>query len=60
MIAKRRFGDLGVVLRADRQNDAPLLELLGVMLQGEMRFACGAALPENDAVEAVVTDHAAP
>jgi hypothetical protein len=60
MIAKRRFGDLGVVLGADGQNDAPLLELLGVMLQGEMRFARGAALPKNDAVQAVVTDHAAP
>ena len=30
------------------------------MLKGEMRFAGGAALAQNDAVEPVVADHAAP
>ena len=60
MIAKRRFGDLGVVLGADGENDAPLLELLGVMLQGEMGFACRAAFAQHDAVNPVVADHAAP
>ena len=60
MIAKRGFRDLGVVLGADGQDDAALLELLGVMLQGEMGFAGRASLAEHDAVEPVVPDHAAP
>ena len=60
MIAKGGLCDLGVVLRADGENDAPLLELLGVMLQGEMGFAGRASLAEHDAVEPVVPDHAAP
>ena len=60
MIAKGRLGDLGVVLGADGQNDAALLELLGVTLQGEMGFAGRASLAEHDAVEPIVPDHAAP
>ncbi len=60
MIAKHRFGDLRVVLGADGQNDSPFFELLGVILQGEVRFAGRAPLPEDDAVEPVVADHAAP
>ena len=60
MIAKRRFGDLGVVLGADGENDSALLELLGVALQGEMGFACGAAFAQDDAVNPVIADHPAP
>src|SRR5271169_5424362 len=60
VVAERRLGDLDVVLGAHGQNDAALLELLGVMLQGEMRFPGGAAFAQNDAVEPVVADHAAP
>jgi hypothetical protein len=60
MIAKRRFGDLGVVLGTDGENDSPFLELLGVILQGKMGFAGCASLAEDDAVESVVPDHAAP
>ena len=60
MIAERGLSDLDVVLGADGQDDAPFLELLGVMLQGKMRFAGGAALAQNDAVESVVADHPAP
>ena len=60
MIAKRGLRDPGVVLGADGQDDSALLELLGVMLQGEMGFARRASLAEHDAVEPVVADHAAP
>jgi len=60
MIAKRNFRDLGVILRADGQNDAAVLELLGVVLQSKMRFAGRASLSEHDAVEPVVADHPAP
>ena len=35
-------------------------ELLGVMLQSQVRFAGRASLAEDDAVEPVVADHAAP
>ena len=52
MIAKRNFHDLGVILRADGQNDAAVLELLGVVLQSKMRFAGRASLSEHDAVRA--------
>ena len=60
MVAKGGLRDPGVVLGADGQNDPALLELLGVMLQGEMGFAGRASLAEHDAVEPVVADHAAP
>ena len=60
MVAKGGFRDLRVVLGADGQDDSALLELLGVMLQGEMGFAGRASLAEHDAVEPVVADHAAP
>ena len=51
---------MAIVLGADGQDDAALLELLGVMLQCEMGFPGGASLPQHDAVEPVVPNHAAP
>src|SRR5882672_5442503 len=49
-----------IVLRAHAQYDAALLELLRVLLQGQMRLAEGATLAEHDAVNAVIAEDAAP
>ena len=60
MLVKYRFGGLCVVLGADGQNNPAILELLGIALQGQMCFASCAPLSDNDALQPVVTDHAAP
>ena len=48
------------ILAANGQQDAALLQCLGVALEGEERLALAVALAEADAAQAVVADHAAP
>ena len=60
MFAKCRSRDLVAILRANRENDASLRELLGVGLEGRERLAICGLRTEFDALESVVTDHTAP
>src|SRR5450631_355855 len=56
----RAARDIGVVLRAHREYDTALRQILGVALQREMRLASGRAFAEDDALNAVIADDAAP
>src|SRR5262249_32871049 len=60
VLAKCSLRDLRVILGADGQNNATLLELLGLPLQGQMCLAGRASLSNNDTLQPVVSDHAAP
>ncbi len=60
VIAECGLGDHRVVLGADREDHAAVLSELRVALQREVCFADRAAFAEHDALEAVVTDDAAP
>ena len=54
------LGDLGVVLRAHRQDHPAVLQPLRVALQLEVGLADGAALAQDQSFDAHVADHAAP
>ena len=59
----RLEGEAGVflvVFAADGEDDASAGEGEAVTLEGEIGFADGAALAEDDSVEAVVADDSAP
>ena len=53
-------GDRLLVLAANGQQDAALLQRLGVLLEGHEGLALGVALPQADAAQAIVADDAAP
>ena len=60
MLFENFLGDVFAVLAAHGQQDAALLQGLGVVLEGEKGLALAVALAEADAAQAVVADHAAP
>ena len=60
MIAEHGLRRRGVILRTNGQNHATLSQLLGVALQGKVRFTCPGSLPEDDPFRPIITDHTAP
>ena len=60
MVAEHRLRYRKIILRADGQNHTTLSQLLGVTLQRKVRFTGPGALPQDDAVRPVVTDHTTP
>ena len=60
MPLKRCQRVLFVVLRADGEDDAAPRKLQGIALQGNMGLTDGAALPQHNAFQSIIADHAAP
>src|SRR6185437_13502607 len=60
MTIEGRLGRRQVVLRANRQDDATVFELLDIALNGEMRLAERATLAQHDALDSIIAQHAAP
>jgi hypothetical protein len=60
MLTKRLPGDGIVVLRGNGENNAPFLQHCCSLLNRKVSLSRGVALAEDDAVQTVVADDAAP